>query len=143
MKTVNIYLENGGKSPKPCAGWYGYILEYQGQRLYTRKRFARVEGTRQERDLVMLLDAMERCKPCRIRVYTEEPYLAGGYERLPHYVNTKWITARGDPVRHKNLWERILEQSAEKPLEFILGPHGYTEWLRTEIERRKKSDAAE
>ena len=67
MKTVNIYLENGGKSPKPCAGWYGYILEYQGQRLYTRKRFARVEGTRQERDLVMLLDAMERCKPCRIR----------------------------------------------------------------------------
>lgn len=142
MKIVDLYLENGGKSPKSCKGWYGYVLEYQGRYLHTRQHFEETEGTRQERDLEMLLDALKRCKDCQIRVHTDESYLEGGYERLPHYVNTEWITARGDPVKHKELWMEVMEQSQEKPLEFVLGPHEYTGWLRTEIERRKKGDTA-
>lgn len=137
MKTVDIYLENAGKSPRTCKGWYGYVLEYKGNQLHTRSYFAETDGTRQERSLEMLLDAVKRCRDCRIRIHTEEKYLAGGYERLSHYVKTKWITARGEPVKHKELWLQVVQESWKKPMEFILGPHEYTEWLQTEIARRK------
>lgn len=140
MKTVDIYLENAGKSPRKCKGWYGYVLEYKGKQLHTRSYFVETEGTRQERSLEMLLDAVGRCRDCRIRIHTDEKYLAGMFKMIPKYVKTKWITARGETVKHKDLWMKVVQESWKKPMQIILGPHGYTDWLRTEIARRKNKN---
>lgn len=138
QKTVHMYLENGAKSVHPCQGWYGYVLEYQGIRLHTREHFGKAEGSRQKRDLEMLLDALGHCTPCRIIVHTEEAYLAGGYGRMEHYEESGWVTSTGEPVKYKELWQRVYRETRERPLEFALGDHSYTGWLRNEMKKRKE-----
>lgn len=137
QKTVHMYLENGAKSVHPCRGWYGYVLEYQGIRLHTREHFGQAEGSRQRRDLEMLVDALGHCAPCRIIVHTEEAYLAGGYGRMEHYEECGWVTSTGEPVKYKELWQQVYRETRERPLEFALGEHSYTGWLRNEMKRRK------
>lgn len=138
QKTVHLYLENGAKSVHPCQGWYGYVLEYQGIHLHTREHFGKAEGSRQKRDLEMLLDALGHCAPCRIIVHTEEAYLAGGYTRMEHYEGNGWVTSTGEQAKYKELWQRVYRETRERPLEFALGSHPYTGWLRSEMKKRKE-----
>lgn len=140
MKQVDIYLENMGKSVKKKVGWYGYVLAYQGKQLYTREGFKKTEDTKNERDVRMLLEALERCKPCEAIIHTDSQYLQGTFGRLDHYLENNWKKADGTEIKYKELWQQVSEAAKEKKVSFQMGSHEFTGWIRTEIERREKSE---
>lgn len=137
MWIIDLYMENSGKSPTVKDEWYGYVLSYKGQIIHTKEVFEHCVRNRNGRDLEMFLDALSRCKPAQIIVHTDSGYLAGGFDRISRYRENGWKNSKGEEIKYKDLWEKIAEKSQDKEIMFELGEHEYTQWLKSEIRRRK------
>lgn len=140
MKQVDIYLENMGKSVKKKKGWYGYVLAYQGKQLYTREGFKKTEDTKNERDVRMLLEALERCKPCEATIHTDSQYLQGTFGRLDHYRENDWKKADRTEIKYKELWQQVSEAARGKKITFHMGKHEFTGWLQREIKHKEERE---
>ena len=136
---VNLYLEYAGKAPKEQENYYGYVLEYQGKQLNTRTEINKCTATRHRRDLIMFLEALKRCKPCELTVYTDSSYLIGNFNRIEQYVRNDWKKANNEPVKNADLWMEVVKEAEEKKISFEYGTHSYTGWLKSEI-RRERND---
>lgn len=133
-------MENAGKTPKEQEAWYGYVLAYQGRTLHTAIGFGTCIANRHRRDLIMFLEALGRCKECSLTIHTDSAYLKGGYGRIPQYIENGWTTSGGDPVKNRDLWQKICAESQGKEIHFILGQHEFTDWLKTEIRRKRDAE---
>ncbi|HNR91068.1 MAG TPA: ribonuclease HI [Dokdonella sp.] len=59
------------------------------------------------------LEALRR--PCSVKLTTDSQYLMRGVEEwMPRWIAKGWRTAGGDPVKNRDLWERLAA---------ALGPH--------------------
>ena len=141
MYKVELYMENTGKSPAARKEWYGYILICAQLPEHTRKICEEFEGTKNQRDLVMLQSALKRCNRCRLIVHTDSQYLVGGYYRMGKYLKNGWKNAKGEEIKNKELWQQVHELIVEKgiQIEFILGKHDRTSWLQTEIKVARRN----
>lgn len=137
MQKVDLYMENAGKTPTVQNACYGYVLSYQGRELHTKPGFGSCMANRHRRDLICFLEALKRCKMCRLVVHTDSAYLIGGYNRISRYIDQNWTKANGDPVKNADLWREIYESAKGKDVSFIAGPHEYTSWLITEMKGEK------
>ena len=51
-------------------------------------------------------------EPCRITLHTDSQYVRQGItEWLPGWVRRNWRTAAGQPVKNRELWERLYAAS--------------------------------
>lgn len=139
MQKVDLYLVNTG-CPRETEAWYGYVLAYKGRQLHTVEGFGKYTAGRNRRDLVMLLEAVSRCKDCELTVHTDSGYLIGGFARIEHYIEHEWFTTAGAEVKNKDLWIQVIDACAGKEVTFRQGEHEYTKWLKTEIRRRKDAE---
>jgi ribonuclease HI len=61
---------------------------------------------------IMALEALTR--PCEVRLRTDSQYLRKGIlEWLPNWIRRGWKTSGGDPVKNRDLWQRL--QTAAAP----------------------------
>jgi ribonuclease HI len=61
---------------------------------------------------IMALEALKT--PCEVVLSTDSQYVQKGIgEWLPNWIRRGWKTAGGEPVKNKDLWERL--QAAAKP----------------------------
>ena len=55
---------------------------------------------------IMALEALSR--PCRVVLRTDSQYVRNGITTwMPNWVRRGWKTAGGDPVKNRDLWERL------------------------------------
>ncbi len=55
---------------------------------------------------IMALEALRA--PCVVALYTDSQYVRQGItEWMPGWVRRQWRTAGGDPVKNRDLWERL------------------------------------
>jgi ribonuclease HI len=60
----------------------------------------------------MALEALTR--PCEVRLRTDSQYLRKGILAwLPNWIRRGWKTSGGDPVKNRDLWQRL--QTAAAP----------------------------
>ncbi|KLD71200.1 ribonuclease H, partial [Xanthomonas hyacinthi DSM 19077] len=55
---------------------------------------------------IMALETLS--EPCQIVLHTDSQYVRQGItEWMPGWVRRQWKTAGGDPVKNRDLWERL------------------------------------
>jgi ribonuclease HI len=103
---VDVYTDGACKGNPGVGGW-GALLEYDGtlRELYGGEPLT----TNNRMELTAVIRALEALKrSCRVRLHTDSQYVRQGItEWMPNWVRRNWRTAAGEPVKNRDLWERL------------------------------------
>jgi ribonuclease HI len=106
MKTVEIHTD-GACLGNPGPGGWAALLRYGSRERELSGGEAATTNNRME--LMAAIVALETLtEPCRVDLTTDSQYVRQGItEWLPGWVRRQWKTAGGDPVKNRDLWERL------------------------------------
>ncbi|QSQ36855.1 ribonuclease HI [Xanthomonas translucens] len=106
MKTVDIHTD-GACLGNPGHGGWAALLRYKG--LEREVAGAEAHTTNNRMELMAAIMALETLsEPCQIVLHTDSQYVRQGItEWMPGWVRRQWKTAGGDPVKNRDLWERL------------------------------------
>lgn len=111
MKRVEINTD-GACLGNPGPGGWGALLRYGD----SEKELSGGEPdtTNNRMELMAAIMALEALRgPCEVILHTDSQYVQKGIgEWLPNWVRRGWKTAGGEPVKNKDLWQRLQAASA-------------------------------
>ena len=105
-KKVEVHTD-GACLGNPGPGGWGALLRYGGTRARTRRRRA---ADHQQPHGADGGDhgAGNADRACEVVLHTDSQYVRQGItEWMPNWVRRGWKTAGGDPVKNRDLWERL------------------------------------
>jgi ribonuclease HI len=106
MKQVEIHTD-GACLGNPGPGGWAALLRYGS----TERELAGGEAdtTNNRMELMAAIAALEALRsPCEVVLHTDSQYVKKGIgEWLPNWIRRGWKTAAGEPVKNKDLWERL------------------------------------
>lgn len=106
MKAVEIHTD-GACLGNPGPGGWAALLRYGA------KERELVGGepmtTNNRMELMAAIVGLETLtEPCEVALYTDSQYVRQGItEWIANWVRRNWKTAGGDPVKNRDLWERL------------------------------------
>lgn len=125
---VEVFTD-GACSGNPGPGGWGAILRYGDREIELSG--CEKETTNNRMEMTAAIAALDRLKrPCRVILTTDSTYLVKGMiSWLPGWVKNNWVNSRKEPVKNKDLWERLMELSGRHRIEwkFIKGHNGHLE----------------
>jgi ribonuclease HI len=83
-------------------------------------------------------------KPCMVRVTTDSQYVMRGIQEwMPRWIAKGWRTAGGDPVKNRDLWERLNAALAQHETQWswVKGHAGHVENERVDVLARSAAEA--
>lgn len=116
--SVIVYTD-GGANPNPNGpGGWAALLCFGDQRRELSGGEPSTTNNRMELlAAIMALEALNR--PCNVVLYTDSEYLKKGMtEWLPGWLRKNWRTANGQPVKNRELWERLHAAAARHAIEW-------------------------
>ena len=106
QKLVEIHTD-GACLGNPGPGGWAALLCFRGR----EKEIAGGEAltTNNRMELMAAIMALESLREgCGVVLHTDSQYVKKGIgEWLPNWIRRGWKTAAGDPVKNKDLWERL------------------------------------
>ena len=106
MKRIELHTD-GACHGNPGPGGWAALLRYGererelvgGEALTTNNRM----------ELMAAISGLEvLTEGCEVTLYTDSQYVRQGIlEWMPNWVRRGWKTAAGDPVKNRDLWERL------------------------------------
>lgn len=106
MKSIEIHTD-GACLGNPGPGGWAALLRYGsrerelvgGEPLTTNNRM----------ELMAAIAGLEALtEPCEVALHTDSRYVQQGIgEWMPNWVKRGWKTSAGDPVKNRDLWERL------------------------------------
>jgi len=112
IKQVQIHTD-GACLGNPGPGGWGALLRH-GK---TERELSggELDTTNNRMEMLAAIMALEALKsPCEVTLFTDSQYVQKGIgEWLPNWIRRGWKTAGGDPVKNKDLWQRL--QAAAAP----------------------------
>jgi len=106
MKQVEIHTD-GACLGNPGPGGWAALLRYGA----TERELVGGEAdtTNNRMELMAAIAGLEALKsPCEVVLHTDSQYVKKGIgEWMPNWIRRGWKTAAGDPVKNKDLWERL------------------------------------
>ena len=142
MDTVEAFTD-GSADDRGRGGW-AVLLKWDRQ----EKLFSGAEaGTTNNRmELTAAVEVLARLKrPCRVVLHTDSQYLKRAFTEgwLDKWRTNGWKTSTKQPVKNQDLWQRLLELSAQHQLawQWVKGHAGHAEneQVDTEAQRRRRS----
>jgi ribonuclease HI len=134
MKEVEIHTD-GSCLGNPGPGGWAAVLRYQGRERELSGGEALTTNNRMElMAAIMALEALS--EPCRIVLHTDSQYVRQGItEWMANWVRRKWKTAGGDPVKNRDLWERLhaANQRHEVEWRWVKGHSGNPDNERVDV----------
>ncbi|KAB8198787.1 ribonuclease HI [Lysobacter maris] len=105
-KSVEIHTD-GACLGNPGPGGWAALLRYQGRERELSGGEADTTNNRME--LMAAIMGLESLKePCRVALTTDSQYVRQGITQwMANWVRRGWKTAGGDPVKNRDLWERL------------------------------------
>lgn len=103
---VKIYTDGACKGNPGPGGW-GALLNY---RSFKKEMYGGESGTTNNRmELLAAIKALEALtRPCKIVLTTDSEYVRKGVlEWMGGWKRRKWLTAAKQPVKNKDLWQRL------------------------------------
>ncbi|MEO6102446.1 MAG: ribonuclease HI [Pseudoxanthomonas sp.] len=106
MKEVEIHTD-GSCLGNPGPGGWAAVLRHQGRERELSGGEALTTNNRMElMGAIMALEALS--ESCGIVLHTDSQYVRQGItEWMANWVRRNWKTAGGDPVKNRDLWERL------------------------------------
>jgi len=106
MKSIEIHTD-GACLGNPGPGGWAALLRYRGHEREVTGGEGHTTNNRMElMAAIMGLEAL--IEPCQIVLHTDSQYVRQGItEWMPGWVRRNWKTAGGDPVKNRDLWERL------------------------------------
>ncbi|HVI26538.1 MAG TPA: ribonuclease HI [Xanthomonadaceae bacterium] len=91
----------------PGPGGWAALLRWRGQERELVGAEAMTTNNRME--LMGAIAALEALRePCDVMLQTDSQYVRQGItEWMPNWVRRNWRTAAGEPVKNRDLWERL------------------------------------
>ncbi|MUV14199.1 ribonuclease HI [Noviluteimonas gilva] len=105
-KQVEVHTD-GACLGNPGPGGYAALLRYKGVEREVVGGEAHTTNNRME--LMAAISGLESLsEPCTIVLFTDSQYVRQGIcAWMPNWVRRNWKTAAGDPVKNRDLWERL------------------------------------
>jgi ribonuclease HI len=143
MPDVELFTD-GACLGNPGPGGWGAMLrfgilekELSGHSVHTTNN--RMELTA----AIAGLEALTR--PCRVRITTDSQYLQRGVEEwLARWQANGWRTGAGDPVKNRDLWERLATalEGHDVRWHWVRGHNGHAENERVDQLAREAAQVA-
>lgn len=98
---------DGACKGNPGPGGWGVLLRAPG---HEKELFGGEAHTTNNRmELTAVIEGLTALKrPCEVDLYLDSQYVRQGItEWMPNWVRRHWKTAGGDPVKNRDLWERL------------------------------------
>lgn len=105
-KTVDIHTD-GACLGNPGPGGWGALLRCKGRERELSGGDPDTTNNRMElMGAIMALETLS--EPCTVVLHTDSQYVRQGITQwMPNWVRRGWKTAAGDPVKNRDLWERL------------------------------------
>ena len=105
-KTVEIHTD-GACLGNPGPGGWGALLRCKGRERELSGGDPATTNNRMElKGAIMALETLS--EPCTVVLHTDSQYVRQGMTLwMPNWVRRGWKTAGGDPVKNRDLWERL------------------------------------
>ena len=119
MKEVTIYTD-GACSGNPGPGGWGAVLRYNGKEKEISGGEAMTTNNRMElMAVIVALEALNR--PCEVEVHSDSQYVVNAFNKhwIDGWKKRGWKTANKQPVKNRDLWERLLAAKSKHKVEFI------------------------
>lgn len=141
MKAVDIHTD-GACLGNPGPGGWAALLMHDGRERELAGGEAQTTNNRME--LLAAIMALEALKsPCEVVLSTDSQYVQKGIgEWLPNWIRRGWKTAGGDPVKNKDLWERLQLAAAPHVVKWkwVKGHAGHVENERVDKLARAEAE---
>jgi ribonuclease HI len=122
LKKVDIHTD-GACRGNPGPGGFGAVLVSGKHRLELSQGFARTTNNRME--LFAAIGALETLTlPCSVQLWSDSRYVVDAMNKgwLKGWKRKGWITSNRQPVKNRDLWERLEAASKDHDMEW--------KWLR-------------
>lgn len=141
-KDVTIFTD-GSCLGNPGPGGYGAILIYKGNRKELSSGFILTTNNRME--LLAAIEALEILKePCNVILTTDSQYVRQGIMSwLKGWKARNWITSTKQPVKNKDLWQRLDTASSKHSVQWkwVKGHSGHPENERCDALARRAAES--
>jgi ribonuclease HI len=121
LSQVTIYTD-GGCSPNPgLGGWAAIITTVRNGQTIEREIKGAVEHANNQRmELTAVAEALESLKqPCEVELFADSQYVVKGMmEWVENWKQFNWHTTKHKPVKHADLWKRIVAQTERHVVTF-------------------------
>lgn len=128
MKQVEIHTD-GACLGNPGPGGWGVLLRCDGRERELSGNEPDTTNNRMElMAAIMALEALS--EPCTVALHTDSQYVQKGIsEWLAGWQRRGWKTAAGEPVKNKDLWQRLSAAAASHTVQWlwVRGHNGHPE----------------
>ena len=125
---VDIYSD-GACRGNPGPGGWGVVLRYKGHEKHLHGGEPETTNNRMElTGAIKGLEALSR--RCKVRLTTDSKYVRDGITQwLPNWKRRGWKTASKQPVKNRDLWQRLDELAAQHDVQWhwVRGHAGHPE----------------
>lgn len=121
---VTIYTDGSARS-NPGRGGYGAVLSYTtpAGKLYRAELSQGYEKTTNNRmELMGVIVALEALKrPCEVELHSDSQYVVNAFNKhwIDGWIKRGWKTANKQPVKNRDLWERLLAAAKPHNMTFV------------------------
>ena len=149
-KKVKIFADGAARGNPDGPGGYGAILQYTdtaGQ-LHEKELSEGFKKTTNHRmELLGVIAALECLRfPCDVDVYSDSKYVVSAFNEnwIESWQKTGWKTASRQPVKNRELWERLLRAMEPHAVDYhwVKGHAGHPENERCDALATAAADAA-
>ena len=129
-------------NPGP-GGWAALLRQGQNEREVCG---GDAQTTNNRMELMAAIGGLESLrKPCEVVLTTDSQYVMKGVQEwMPRWIAKGWRTAGGDPVKNKDLWERLNAAIASHTVrwKWVKGHAGHVENERVDVLARNAAERA-
>ena len=143
-KQVEVHTD-GACLGNPGPGGWAALLRWRG--IERELVGGEADTTNNRMELMAAISALEALRePCEVVLSTDSQYVRQGIlEWLRNWIRRGWKTAGGDPVKNRDLWERLQQAASQHHVEWrwVKGHSGdpdnerVDQLARTEAEKLK------
>ena len=149
-KYVKIFSDGAARGNPDGPGGYGAILQYTDANgvLHEKELSEGFEKTTNNRmELLGVIMALECLRvPCLVDVYSDSKYVVSAFNEnwIGSWQKNGWKTASKQPVRNRELWERLLKAMEPHTVTYhwVKGHAGHPENERCDALATAAADAA-
>lgn len=142
MSRVELFTDGACLGNPGPGGWAALLRSGKHER---ELHGAEAHTTNNRMELLAVICGLEALrKACQVSVTTDSQYVMKGVQEwMPRWIAKNWRTAAGDPVKNRDLWERLNKALANHQTDWhwVKGHAGHVENERVDLLARSAAEA--